>query len=522
MKYIKYCLLSAAFLPGVLIAQIKTETVDTAVVNQIKQEALTRSEVMVLLKNLTDLNGPRLTFSPGYSKAAEWVKKQFSEWGITTTFQPFDPVGTGWSLKNYSLVLKGAQNFPVISLPKAWTSPVKGTVVGGLVLFNPKDENDLDKFKGRLKGQFVLLSAEKEIDPHFEPDASRLADSTLLKMANASPDDPAGRRGQESSAAARLNFLKLKMIMEEKPAAILEGSRGDAGTLFVMGNSIPNSPETPFEKRVSPYSPEVPALPPQLVVAGEHYNRLLRLAESGSPALLELQLETETTPPVKGFNVIAEIPGTDLKNEYVIIGAHLDSWHGGTGATDNGSGVVVCMESARILQKLGLKPRRTILIGLWGGEEQGLLGSRSFVKQNLAEKLDKVAPWDSVTYTTMGKNFSVYFNMDNGSGKFRGIHMEGNERVRPVFRSWLKPFEKMGASTLSPKSTGSTDHVAFNSVGLPGFQFIQDPLHYFQRTWHSNMDVFDHAIEGDLKHNSAIMASFAWLAATRADLFPRK
>jgi Zn-dependent M28 family amino/carboxypeptidase len=237
---------------------------------------------------------------------------------------------------------------------------------------------------------------------------------------------------------------------------------------------------------------------------------------------MEVALETEFTPAAPGFNIIAEIPGTDLKDEVVMIGAHFDSWHSGTGTTDNAAGSAVMMEAMRIIKSLGVNPRRTIRIGLWGGEEQGLLGSRQYVKRTLGVRLDKVAPYDSTHLTPAAEKFSVYFNMDNGTGKYRGVYLQGNEAIEPVFRQWLKPFEKMGASTLTLQNTGGTDHLPFDGIGLPGFQFIQDPIEYSSRTHHTSMDVYDKALEPDLKHNAVMTAAFAWLAANRDSLMPRK
>jgi carboxypeptidase Q len=237
---------------------------------------------------------------------------------------------------------------------------------------------------------------------------------------------------------------------------------------------------------------------------------------------LELSLETEFTPVAPGFNVIAEIPGTDLKDEIVMIGAHLDSWHSGTGATDNASGSAVMLEAMRLIKSLGISPRRTIRIGLWGGEEQGLIGSRSYVKRTFGERLDKSFPYDSIQLKPAAAKFSCYFNMDNGTGKYRGVYMQGNEAVRPIFRAWMKPFEKMGASTLTLRNTSGTDHLAFDAIGLPGFQFIQDPIEYSSRTHHTSMDLYDKTVEADLKHNAIMTAAFAWLAANRDELLPRK
>jgi hypothetical protein len=327
--------------------------------------------------------------------------------------------------------------------------------------------------------------------------------------------------------AQRLGPKKVEFCQKEGATVVLDIGRGDGGTLFVQSATVPQPPGTPFDQRIGPYKEDAPKIPPQVTVAGEHYNRMIRMLQKGQKVQMEMDLEVEFTDPDSGFNVIGEIPGSDLKDEIVMIGAHFDSWHSGTGATDNGTGSSVCMEAMRVLQTLGLKPRRTIRIGLWGGEEQGLLGSRAYVSQHLAER--EGAPRS----TMMGgggavkpkpeyEKFSVYFNHDNGTGRVRGVHMQGNEAARPIFRAWLAPFVNTGAATLSLSNTGGTDHLSFDAVGLPGFQFIQDPIEYETRTHHSNMDVYDRAQDEDLKQGAVIMATFAYDAAMRDEKFPRK
>jgi Zn-dependent M28 family amino/carboxypeptidase len=315
------------------------------------------------------------------------------------------------------------------------------------------------------------------------------------------------------------------LCQKEGVVAILEASpssRLEDGTVAVAGATVPYPAETPFSQRVSVYKANAPKILPQVVVAAEHYNRMVRQIQNGQPVKLELSLETEFTPSAPGYNVIGEIPGTDLKDEVVMIGAHLDSWHSGTGTTDNAAGSAVMLEAMRILKALDVTPRRTIRIAQWGGEEQGLIGSRSYVKRTLGERLDKSFPYDSIQLKPAADKFSVYFNMDNGTGKFRGVYLQGNEKIAPIFRSWLKSFNKMGASTLTLQNTGGTDHLSFDAIGLPGFQFIQDPIEYGSRTHHTSMDLFDKALEPDLKHNAVMIATFAWLAAQRDEKMPRK
>lgn len=526
-----FLLIVALFLPDFSLAQTR-EKIDTAMVAKIKDEGMNRSQVMDILSMLTDIYGPRLTNSPNYRKAADYAKKTMEEWGLQNVhFDSWnEEFGRGWELKKFSLHSLEPAYFPMIAFPKAWSPSVKGTVQTEAVYLDIKNEGDLEKYKGKLKGKIVLFSGPTPVEPGFKADAHRFADSTLLQMANARlPEEftprGGGRGFQGVRSALQLNYLKWELCRTEGAVAVLEASpnaRLEDGTVLVSAATVPYSPDVPFDKRERVYSPNAPTILPQIVVSAEHYNRLLRQIQKGLPVKLELTLETAFTKAESGFNVIAEIPGTDLKDQVVMIGAHLDSWHSGTGATDNASGSAVCLEAIRILKKLGMSPRRTIRIGLWGGEEQGLLGSRSYVKRIYGERLDVSAPYDSIKTTPAADKFSVYFNMDNGTGKFRGVYLQGNEAVMPIFREWLRPFEKMGASTLTLNNTGGTDHLSFDAIGLPGFQFIQDPIEYSTRTHHTSMDVFDKAIEADLKHNAVMMAVFAWLSANREEMIPRK
>jgi hypothetical protein len=521
-------------LTGVLVFSIivsgfaQTEKVDTTMVSKIKKEGFDNSQVMSILSMLTDVNGPRLTNSPGYKKAAEYAKSTLQSYGLQNVgFDTWGEVfGRGWYLKKFSLQATEPVYFPVIAYPKAWSPGIKGSIQAEAIYLDIKTEEDLGKYKGKLKGKIVLFSLPTPVKPGFEPDAKRYEDSELLEMANSGPQE-ATRRGRfrASTDPQRLSFMKWDLCAKEGVLAVLEASpssRLEDGTLTASAATVPYPPEVPNGQRVSVRSDTVPKILPQIVVAAEHYNRMVRQIQKGIAVKLDLTLETVFTPAEKGFNVIAEIPGTDLKDEVVMIGAHLDSWHSGTGATDNASGSAVMLEAMRILKSLGVSPRRTIRIGLWGGEEQGLLGSRSYVKRTFGERLDKSFPYDSIQLTPAAEKFSVYFNMDNGTGKYRGVYMQGNQNAQPVFRSWLKPFEKMGAATLTLQNTSGTDHLSFDAIGLPGFQFIQDPIEYSTRTHHTSMDVYDKAIEADLKHNAVMTAAFAWLAATRDEKFPRK
>lgn len=502
---------------------VAQEKVDTTTVSRIKKEGFESSQVMSILGMLTDVHGPRLTNSPGYKKAADYAKKTMEAWGLQNVhFDVWDEdFGRGWQLKKFSLHATSPVYFPVIAHPKAWTPGIKGTMQADVVYLDIKKEEDIEKYKGKLKGKIVLFSLPTPVKPGFEPDAKRLEEKDLLQLANSGATEAfTGRRFTAPTEPQRLAFMKWDLCTREGAIAVLEASpssRLEDGTVTVAAATVPYPAETAFADRLSSRHPNAPKILPQVVVAAEHYNRMVRQIQSGVPVKMELTLETEFTPNEKGFNVIAEIPGTDLKDEVVMIGAHLDSWHSGTGTTDNAAGSAVMMEAMRIIKSLGVNPRRTIRIGLWGGEEQGLLGSRNYVK-----RVYGVRDGEDITYKPGAEKFSVYFNMDNGTGKYRGVYMQGNEKARAVFREWLKPFEKLGAATLTPRNTGGTDHLSFDGIGLPGFQFIQDPIEYSTRTHHTSMDLYDKAIEEDLKHNAVMTAAFAWLAANRDALFPRK
>ncbi|HRI77905.1 MAG TPA: M20/M25/M40 family metallo-hydrolase [Cyclobacteriaceae bacterium] len=527
MKFtITACILFLVY-PVLTFAQ-KHESIDTAFLSKIKDEGYKRSQLMNTLSMLTDVYGPRLTNSPGFKRAADYAKSTLESYGLQNVQFDYwgEEFGRGWELKKFSLQQLDPSATPLIAYPKAWTPGIKGSVQAEVVYLDAKTDADLARFAGKLKGKIVLLSSPIPVKPGFTPDASRYSDSSLLVMANAGFREPGpGFRAGPPSSAQKLAYAKWELCMKEGVLAVLEGSPASKladGTILVQSATVPYSPEVPFDKRARVYSPTAPKILPQVVVAAEQYNRMVRQIQAGKNVKLELTLEAEFTPSAQGFNIIGEIPGTDLKDEVVMIGAHFDSWHGGTGATDNAAGSAVMMETMRIIKALGKNPRRTIRIGLWSGEEQGLIGSRSYVKRMLGERLDKTRPYDSIQLKPAGNKFSVYFNMDNGTGKYRGVYLQGNEPARTVFRDWLKPFEKMGAATITIDNTGGTDHLAFDAIGLPGFQFIQDEIGYETRTHHTTMDVFDKTLEGDLKHNAVITAAFAWMAANRDGLFPRK
>jgi hypothetical protein len=427
----------------------------------------------------------------------------------------------GWQLKKFSLQMTEPYSLPLMAYPNAWSPSVKGVSNAEVVLLDAHSKKDLEKYKGKLKDKIILMddiAIFKNLpDQRFSPDAIRYADSTLLKMANDLPVQPFLDFSFDS-----LTMLKFKLCQDEQPLAIISGGYlGKDGNFALMSSFFISNNEFHLSGLKEISNPV-----PQICISREQWNQLKRILVNNIKVKVELVLETVFSKPEDGFNVIGEIPGTDLKNEIVMIGGHLDSWHAAPGATDDAAGVAVCMEAMRIIKSLGLQPRRTIRIGLWGGEEQGLLGSKGYVLTHLAERSDKTkgdnVNLDSVKFKEEYNNFSVYFNMDNGAGRFRGIYMEQNEKVRPIFKKWFSLFADMGASTLTSQRTYGTDHNSFYPYLIPAFQFIQDPIDYELRTHHTTMDIYDKVLPEDMKQNVAIMASFAWMAAIRDEKLPRR
>jgi len=522
-------LLIAAFV-GSSAAQPIPEKIDTSVIAKIKYEGMNNSKVMETLSFLSDVYGPRLTGSPEFKEAADWAKKQLEDMGLQNVAFETWKFGKGWSMKNFSAEMTEPRVLPLIAYPKAWSPSTKGTVSGYAVYLGAKTDDELQQYKGKLKGAIVLTSEPRELKAHFTPDADRLTDEDLLKLANADMPRGRGRVGRRDTAAFRVlrerfaqSRKKLEFCRQEGAAIVIEASQGDDGTLFVQSATVPQPVNSPIDRRINPYDEDAPKIPVQIVVAAEHYNRMVRMIQKGSRVKLEMNLEANFFDGQPGMNIVGEIPGTDLKDDVVMIGGHFDSWHGGTGATDNGTGSASCIEAMRILKTLGVKPRRTIRIALWGGEEEGLLGSKEYVASHFGERdTAQGSAFGEIKKKPEYEKLYVYFNNDNGTGKVRGVYMQGNEATRPIFRSWLGPFTDMDASTLTIENTGGTDHLSFDAIGLPGFQFIQDNIDYETRTHHSNMDVFDRVQENDLKQASVIMAAFAYDAAMREGSFPHK
>jgi carboxypeptidase Q len=481
---------------------------DLKTVDLIKEEGLNNSKVMEILSELTDENGPRLTGSPGMKSAEKWAKNTLQKWGLkNAAIEPWGGFGKGWQIDKSYVAMSAPYYQQLIAVPKAWTPGTNGPIKANAVLVRVDSIADFARYAGRLKGAIVILTPAKlEAKPNFSPDASRVHDTDLVKMANDTLTLPAPAKPKTTPVKPVVNLKKAidSFLYAEGALAVLSGGRGGMGTVFTS-----NGASRAWDAK--------PVLP-EMETGVESLALLSRLLTTGKKVSIEM--DTRTTFFMEDSmenNVVAEIPGTDpdLKSELVMLGGHMDSWHAATGATDNGTGVAVCMEAVRILKAIGVKPRRTIRIALWSGEEQGLLGSRGYVKNHFGNRLTMDIKPDQ-------EKVSAYFNLDNGGGKIRGIYLQRNEALRPLFQAWLEPFKDMGASTVTIKNTGSTDHISFDEVGIPGFQFIQDGLEYGTRTHHTNMDTYDRTSAEDLKQASIIMASFVYHTAMLDEKLARK
>ncbi|MFM9904514.1 MAG: M20/M25/M40 family metallo-hydrolase [Pyrinomonadaceae bacterium] len=566
-------LLYAFLLPTMTFGQTTPKVYEAPkeVIDKLKDEGMNRSQVMKTLGYLSDVIGPRLTASPGMKRGNDWTRETLAGWGMQNAhLESWGPFGRGWTLKRFYAMVDGPTAFPLIAYPKAW-SPGTDTLIPApsidpkakgkmpvamakpntaytaeVVHFNAANEAELEQYKGQLKGKIVLVGPIREIKAHFDAEGKRSTEKDLLDLADA-PDPasirraagPGGPGGNPNFAQAQqFNARRLRFLSEEGAAILVDGARGDGGTMFVQQATAVQPPPPAAGAPASPPArlyDKGTNIPIQVSAALEHFNRVARMVDAGEKVTMTVDLAVEyQDQDLNGYNTIAEIPGSDKADEIVMLGGHLDSWQSGTGATDNGAGCAVMMEAMRIIQTLGLKPRRTIRIALWTGEEQGLLGSRAYVKQHFGYLGDGTPPAFGgggggqnqaplpLTKLAEYDKLSSYFNIDNGTGKVRGVYMQGNENVRSIFRSWLAPFKEMGANTLTLSNTGGTDHLSFDAIGLPGFQFIQDEIEYNARTHHSNMDVFDRIQGDDMKQMSIILAAFVYQTAMMDEKMPKK
>jgi carboxypeptidase Q len=504
----------ALLLSGVIImAQDKP---DLAAINRIKAESLSNSKVMDTMFYLTDVYGPRLTNSPNHYAAGEWAVKRLEEYGLTNVhLEKWGPFGRSWSNKYYEAHMVEPRFSSLVGVPLAWTAGTSGSVTGEPMIAVIRTEADMEKFKGKLKGKIIMTSEAHEFTLPMTAEARRYSETELNNEAEAPEPNTRPRFGGPPAGRAAFTpqAREERMRLQEKITQFLK----DEGVVMVLSESPNGEGGAIFAASGGSYDPKKPVALPAVALMPEQYNRIARLLEHKIPVKLEFNIENDIDDSHPDcFNVIGEILGTGKhKDEIVMLGAHFDSWHGGTGATDNAAGSAVMIEAVRALKAANMPLDRTVRIALWGGEEEGLLGSRAYVKERFGDR-------ETMKLTADHAKLAGYFNYDNGTGKIRGVYLQGNDMMRPIFEAWLEPFKDMGASTISIRNTGGTDHLSFDAVGLPGFQFIQDPMDYETRTHHSNMDVYDRIQAGDLMQASTIIASFVYNTANRSEMLPRK
>ena len=551
------CVLSLALVSASRAAQ-SPEKIDLDALAKIKAEASRQSQLMEVARNITTVSGPRTTNSPNVRAAGEYARKKLVEWKLDDVHLETWNFGNGWTNDKFSIKLASDPTLNLLAYSKAWTPGTNGPVTADAVDGVIKTEADFARLRGTLKGKFVMILP----GPSSPPPAlaapltyKRFTDEELLKMAAgpaaqpaAAPAAPAPRpatpaapsqaapepeagffawvenalsapaaqptgavapRANTPASPAITRDRVTKFYYEEGVAAMIEPGpmTRESAVIAVTATGETN----PWKS-----DPKTPKVPPQIVIAADQYFKIMEMVSKNSNVSMTIDVKNtyHTLDPL-AFNVVADIKGTDKADEFVELGAHLDSWHLSTGATDNGAGVAAVMEAMRILKAAGLPMRRTVRLGLWTGEEEGLLGSRAFVDKYFLNR--------PIMQTKAGHGkLSAYFNLDNGTGLIRGIYMQGNKEIVPIFESWMAPFKSMGMTTLAPVSVGGTDHLSFDNVGLPAFQFIQDPIEYDTKTHHTNLDSYDRLLGDDLVKNATIVASFVYLAATRDDLLPRK
>ena len=508
--------LACALAASAAAAQVP-ERVDAGAIARIRDEGLNRSQVMDHLGWLSDVYGPRVTGSPALADASVWAMERLASWGLANVRQERFAFGQGWTVERFSAHMLAPQMQPLIGSPRAWSPATPGPIAADVVAVDIASDADFERYRGKLAGRIVLAQPARPVPMLEGRIVLRMTDDEL-KEAAAEPapaDESPGRRAVPG-LQARINAF----FVQEGVAAVLDrgsdtvvadgGSelswttqRTDGGTIFPGSGGSRN---TSAARQV-----------PSATLAVEQYNRLVRVLEKGVPVRVELNIQTRFHPEVQpnGITTLAEIPGSDLAHEAVILGAHFDSTHAGAGATDNAAGSAAMMEAMRILAASGLRPRRTIRLALWGGEEQGLLGSRAYVREHFADRA-------TMTLKPAHADVAAYFNIDNGTGRIRGIWLQGNLAAKPIFEAWMQPLADLGVTVAGPRSVSGTDHLAFDEVGLPGFQFIQERLEYNSRTHHSNMDLADRVQREDMVQMATVAAVFAWHAATRDEKLPRK
>ncbi len=515
------------------------EKIDYEAINKIKQEGMQNSQVMEIASWLTDVYGPRLTGAPMMMKGAEWAMQQMKSWGLQNVhienWHDINGFTRGWTNDKFYMEAVAPDAFPIPGTPTGWTPGTNGLVRGDVILVTETTQEDLQKYAGKLKGKWILTQPAPDVAAYWTAPASRETPEALEAMELNPPAGrefgvpaPAavGRGGRGGGRGGPAAFNRNDFFFAEGALGTLSTAPRGHGIYTISGNRNAD-PATTL---------------PAVVIPAEQYGRMVRILEKNMPVTIEADIKNTFTPDPPMFNVVGEIPGTDKADEVVMLGGHFDTWHAGTGATDNSAGSAAMLEAMRILKATGVPLRRTVRIGLWTGEEQGLIGSHQYVEAHYATRGPAPAPPAGAPPAAVAPGqrgggrgpqgplelkpehakFAGYFNIDNGTGAIRGVYLQGNEAVAPIFREWMEPFRSMGMTTLTIRNTGGTDHQSFDGVGLPGFQFIQDEIEYNQMTHHTNLDMYERLQPNDMMKNATIAAAFAYLAANRDEKLPRK
>lgn len=507
-----YLFLWLFLIPAIFIAQ------EATVLQKIKKEGLEHSQVMDIAFHLTEKSGPRLMNSPGFYRAMDYSMNQLKEWGLeNVTKDAWGDFGKGWELNKFYIAMKSPWYKPLVAFPKAWTSGTDGLKTASIILIDPKADSTalVTNYKGKLAGKILAMDTLIEYKLDDKADLVRYTTQELDSLASIQLD----KTDADTTGVAEQRRKWIQSWRDaRKKAQVLGNLAREEGALAIISSSPRNHDGTVFVQQGGAHALDAPENFLDIAMALEDYNMIVRLVRAEEPVTLDLEVaSTFYTDQEKGYNVIGEIAGSDkkLKDEVVMVGGHLDSWQGAVGATDNAAGSAVMMEAVRILKKLNIQPKRTVRIGLWGGEEQGIYGSRGYVSKTFADREDmKLKP--------AHEKFNVYFNLDNGTGRINGVYLQENEAARDIMKKWLAPFKDLGATTIAIENTGGTDHLSFDGVGLPGFQFIQDEVEYNSRTHHSNMDSYDHLVEEDLKQAATVIAGLIYQAAMSDQKVPRK
>lgn len=515
---------ASALAPALFSGSARAEGLDYSALAAIRALGLDteRSRVMETASYMMDVLGPRLSGSPGIKKSAEWVVEKMRGWGLTGAAMepwPTDPTGTnngfprGWSNEKFYLHATSPNAFPISGMSIAWTPGTKGLVSGECVVVTETDETELRKYRGQLRGKWILGQKPVEMRAQWDPVARRLSQDDLDALESPPPPPEQGSPDGQSRGPGSTSppYNRNAFFFQEGALGVLSTNKGH-GVVNVLGASRYEAPDMQL---------------PRIAIEAEHYGRIARSVMLGMPVVIEADIRNAWYDDPQMFNVVGEIRGTTLPNEVVIIGAHFDSWHASTGATDNGGACSQLMEAMRLLKATNAPLKRTVRLCLWNGEEQGLIGSRLYVASHFGgtRGVPSTEPAGGYVMEPVKRDHSrvqVYFNVDNGAGAIRGVHCQGNRAVAPVFKQWMEPLRDLGMTHTSQRIARSTDHMSFDDAGLPGFQFIQDPLEYEPKTHHTNRDYFEALQAEDMRRNAVILASFAMTAANHPGFVPRK